>query len=341
MRHPLNPATSARRNLSRRTVVAALAGAAGFGSLGVAPAAHAQSWPAKPLTLVVPWPAGGPTDIGARPLAKGLQDALHQPVVVDNKGGSSGNIGTAMMLQAPADGHTLLMTSSSTVVINPSLYKKMPFDPAKDLVPVTNVLRVPLVLVVHPSVPAQDIKALLAQIKAKPGESIYASAGNGTPQHLTGDLFSDVIGVKMVHVPYKGSAPAIADLLAGHVPMMFDSLASIANHIKSGKVRAIAQTGAKRSALLPNVPTLVESGFPAMETYAWYGLFAKAGTPPALVNQINAEAIKVMKGPEFQQVLAETGSDYVGDTPANFATFVKAETEKWARIVKISGATID
>ncbi|NDY90185.1 Bug family tripartite tricarboxylate transporter substrate binding protein [Ideonella livida] len=334
--------TLALPTLNRRHLLATAAAAAATGlSAGLATPALAQSWPAKPVTIVVPWPAGGPTDIGARPLAKLMQDALHQPFVIDNKGGSSGNIGAAMMLQAPADGHTLLLTSSATVVINPSLYKKMPFDPAKDLAPVTNVLRVPLVLVTHPSVPAADVKALLALIKAKPGEYIYASSGNGTPQHLTGDLFSDQIGVKMVHVPYKGSAPAIADLLAGHVPMMFDSLASIAPHIKSGKVKALAQTGARRSSLLPSVPTLAEAGLPGVETYAWYGLFAKAGTPPAVLQQINAEAVKAMKTPEFQQVLADTGSEFVGDTTANFATFVKAETEKWSRLVRQSGATID
>ncbi len=325
--------TKSMKNLARLAV-------AGL-SLVCSAAALAQSWPAKPVTVVVPWPPAGPSDIAARPLAKGLQDALGKPFVIDNKGGGGGNIGTAAVVQAPADGYTLLVTSSAPIVINPSLYKKMSFDPAKDLVPVTNVLRVPLVLAVPPNSPIHDLKALMAQIKAKPADSIYASAGNGTPQHLTGELFADALKVTMVHVPYKGSAPALADLMAGHVPMMFDSLASIGQHIKSGKLKAIAVTGAKRSPLLPNVPTLAEAGLPGIESYAWYGLFAKAGTPAAIVNQLNAEAIKVMKAPEFQHVLADTGSDYVGDTPANFATFVKAEADKWSRLVKLSGATID
>lgn len=315
----------------------ALAGLALLGSAAV----MAQSWPSKPVTVMVPWPAGGPTDIGARPLAKGLQDALGKAFVIENKGGGGGNIGTAAMLQAPADGYSILITSSAPIVINPSLYKKMPFDPARDLTPVTNVLRVPLVLAVPPNSPISDLKSLVAQIKAKPGEFVFGSSGNGTPQHLTGELFADALAVKMVHVPYKGSAPALTDLMAGHVPMMFDSLASIGSHIKSGKLKAIAITGAKRSALLPNVPTLAEAGLPGIETYAWYGMFVKAGTPPAIVNQINAEALKAMKTPEFQRMLAETGSDYVGDTPANFAAFVKAEAQKWGRLVQLSGATVD
>jgi tripartite-type tricarboxylate transporter receptor subunit TctC len=325
--------TKSMKNLARLAV-------AGL-SLVCSAAALAQSWPAKPVTVVVPWPPAGSSDMAARPLAKGLQDALGKPFVIDNKGGGGGNIGTAAVVQAPADGYTLLVTSSAPIVINPSLYKKMSFDPAKDLVPVTNVLRVPLVLAVPPNSPVNDLKSLMAQIKAKPADSIYASAGNGTPQHLTGELFADALKVTMVHVPYKGSAPALADLMAGHVPMMFDSLASVVQHIKSGKLKAIAVTGAKRSPLLPNVPTLAEAGLPGIESYAWYGLFAKAGTPAAIVNQLNAESLKVMKTPEFQHVLADTGSDYVGDTPANFAAFVKAEADKWSRLVKLSGATID
>lgn len=313
---------------------------AGLAALGCATAV-AQNWPAKPVTMVVPWPPGGPSDIAARPLAKGLQDALGKAFVIDNRGGSGGNIGTAAMLQAPADGHTVLVTSSAPIVINPSLYRKMAFDPVKDLVPVTNVLRVPQVLVVHPGLPVHDLAGLLALMRAKPGGMTYASSGNGTPQHLTGELFIDAAKVDLVHVPYKGSAPAISDLMAGHVPLMFDSLSSIIPHIKSGKVRPIAVAAAKRSPLLPQVPTLAEAGLPGLESYGWYGLFVKAGTPPAIVERLNAEALKVMKTPEFQQVLASTGSDDVGDSPARFAAFVKAEADKWSRLVKLSGATID
>ncbi|WP_396269901.1 Bug family tripartite tricarboxylate transporter substrate binding protein [Ideonella sp.] len=302
---------------------------------------RAQGWPAKPLTMVVPWPPGGPSDIAARPLAKGLQEVLGQTVVVENKAGAGGNLGTAGVVQAAADGHTLLVTSSAPIVINPSLYKKMAFDPAKDLIPVTNVMRMPLVLVTHPGLGVNDVAALMAQIRSKPDGMVIANSGNGTPQHLTAELFMDAAKLKLTHVPYKGSAPAIADLLAGHVPMMFDSLAAIMPHIKSGKVKPLAVTASKRSPLMPNVPTMAEAGVQGVESYAWYGCFVKAGTPPAVVEQLNAAAIKVMKAPEFQKVLADTGSDYVGDTPANFAQFVKAEAVKWDRLVKLSGATIE
>ena len=303
--------------------------------------AFAQSWPAKAVTMVVPWPPGGPSDIGARPLAKGLQELWGQPVVVDNRAGAGGNTGTAAMLQAPADGHTLLVTSSAPIVINPSLYKKMPFNPATDLIPVTNVLRMPLVLVTYPGLGVNDLASLLAMVRSKPEGMSMANSGNGTPQHLTAEMFMDAAKLKITHVPYKGSAPAIVDVLAGHVPMMFDSLAAIMPHIKSGRVKPLAVTATKRSALMPNVPTMAEAGLPGVESYAWYGCFVKAGTPAAVVEQLNAAAIKVMKAAEFQKVLADAGSDYVGDTPANFAQFVKAEATKWDRLVKISGATLE
>jgi tripartite-type tricarboxylate transporter receptor subunit TctC len=299
-------------------------------------------YPAKPVTIIVPWPPGGPSDIAARPLGKGLSEGFAKPFVIENRGGASGNIGTAYVAtQAPADGYTLLVTSSSPIVINPSLYKNMAFNPAKDLQPITNVLRVPLVVAVHPSVPANNLKELLAHIKSQGGRFQYASAGSGSPQHLTGELFRTVAKVDIVHVPYKGSAPAITDALGGHVPMIFDSTVAIVPHLKAGKLRALAVSGAKRSPLLPDVPTFAEAGLPGVESYAWYGFFTRAGTPKDVVDRLNAEAVKVLKGPDFQNVYKETGSEYVGDTPANFARFVQAEAAKWALIVKQSGATVD
>jgi tripartite-type tricarboxylate transporter receptor subunit TctC len=307
----------------------------------VAGAASAQ-YPTKPITMIVPWPPGGPSDIAARPLAKGLTESLGKVFVVENRGGASGNIGTAYVAkQAPADGYTVLVTSSSPIVINPSLYKQMPFDPTKDLAPITNVLRVPLVLAVNPSVPAKNLKELLAYIKSQGGKFQYASSGSGTPQHLTGELFRTVAKLDMVHVPYKGSAPAITDALGGHVPMLFDSTVAIVPHLKAGKLRPIAITSAKRSPLLPDVPTFAEAGLPGVESYAWYGFFARAGTPKDVIDRLNADAIKVMKGPDFKNVFAETGSEFVGDKPENFAKFVQAEAAKWAKIVKESGATVD
>ena len=303
--------------------------------------ALAQNWPTENVTVVVPWPPGGPSDIAARPLAKGLTQALGHTFVIDNRAGGGGNIGTAAVTRANPDGNTLLITSSAPIVINPSLYKKMSFDPLKELTPVTNLLRAPLVLVAHPSVPAKNLKELMAYIQSQKGKFQYASSGNGTPQHLTGELFASVAKLDMIHVPYKGSAPAISDLLGGHVPMMFDSTIAIMPHIKGGKVKPIAQSGAKRSPLLPDVPTFAEAGLPAIESYAWYGLFAPAKTPKAVVAKINAEALKVMKGADFDKIRADTGTEYVGDTPENFAKFVQAESVKWSKVVKDSGATVD
>ncbi|HKO88187.1 MAG TPA: tripartite tricarboxylate transporter substrate binding protein [Burkholderiales bacterium] len=303
--------------------------------------AHAQGWPNKTVSVIVPWPPGGPSDIAARPIAKSLGESLGQTFLVENRGGAGGNIGTAAVTKATPDGYTLLITSSAPIVINPSLYKSMPYDAEKDLTPVTNLLRVPLVLAAHPSVPANNLKELIAYIKAQNGKFNYASAGNGTPQHLTGELFKSVAKLDMQHVPYKGSAPAITDLLGGHVPVMFDSMIAITPHIKAGKLKAIAISSGTRSAIFPDVPTFAESGYPDVESYAWYGMFAPAGLPKDVLMKINAETLKAMRQPDFQRTIADTGSEFVGDTPENFSAFVRAEAQKWAKVVKASGATID
>jgi len=309
-------------------------------ALGVA-AMAVQAWPDKPVTIIVPWPPGGPSDIVARPVAQGLTEALGKTFVIDNRGGAGGNLGSAIVAKAAADGHTLLITSSAPIVINPAVYKKMPFDPAKDLQPISNLLRVPLVLVAHPSVPAKDLKELIAHIKSQQGKFQWASAGNGTPQHMTGELFRTAAKLDIIHIPYKGSSPAITDLSGGHVPVMFDSTIAILPFVKSGKLKAIAVTGARRSPQLPDVPTFAEAGLPAVESYAWYGFFAPAKTPKDVITKLNAETLKYMKGPEFQKILANTGSDYVGDTPENFAAFIKEETSKWAKVAKTTGATVE
>ena len=311
-----------------------------FAASVVSLSAMAQNWPDKTVNVIVPWPPGGPSDIAARPWAKQLTEGLGKSFIIDNRAGGGGNIGTAAVVRAQPDGHTLLITSSAPIVINPSVYKGMTFDPLKDLAPISNLLRVPLVLVANPSVPAKNLKELMAYIRSKKGSFSFASSGNGTPQHLTGELFNSVEKLEMVHVPYKGSAPAISDLLGGHVPIMFDSTIAIMPHIKSGKVRPIAISGNKRSPLLPDVPTFAEAGLP-IESYAWYGMFVPAKTPKAVVDKINAETQKVMKSPDFQRVLTDTGTEYVGDTPENFAKFVAAETTKWSKVVKDSGATVD
>ncbi|MES2537687.1 MAG: tripartite tricarboxylate transporter substrate binding protein [Pseudomonadota bacterium] len=312
-----------------------------FAAATFSAAAWAQAWPTSTVTVVVPWPPGGPSDIAARPVAKKLTDALGQTFIIENRAGSGGNIGSAVVAKAKPDGNTLLISSSSPIVINPSLYNNMTFDPLKDLEPITNLLRVPLVLVAHPSLPANNLKELIRHINSQKGKFSYASAGNGTPQHLTGELFKSSLKLDMAHVPYKGSAPAITDLLGGHVPIMFDSMIAIMPHIKSGKVKVIAVSGAKRSALIPDVPTFTESGYPTIVSYAWYGFFAPAKTPKPILAKLNTETLKIMKEPEFQRILADTGSDYVGDTPENFRKFVKAESVKWSKVVKDSGATVD
>jgi tripartite-type tricarboxylate transporter receptor subunit TctC len=303
--------------------------------------ALAQAYPTKPVTIIVPWPPGGPSDIAARPMAKALTEDMKQTFIIDNRGGAGGNIGSAMVAKAPPDGYTLLITSSAPIVINPSLYKSMPFDPPKDLAPITNLLRVPLILAVNPSVPAKNLQELIAYVNSQKGKAQYASSGNGTPQHLTAELFKSVAKLDMIHVPYKGSAPAITDLVGGHVPIMFDSAIAILPQIKAGKVRAIAITSAKRSAILPDVPTFNEAGLKGFESYAWYGFFAPAKTPKDIITKLNTEALKIMKQPEWQKILAETGSENVGESPEQFGEFMKAEAAKRAKVVKDSGATVD
>jgi len=274
-------------------------------------------------------------------MAKALTEDMKQTFIIDNRGGAGGNIGSAMVAKAPPDGYTLLITSSAPIVINPSLYKSMPFDPPKDLAPITNLLRVPLILAVNPSVPAKNLQELIAYVNSQKGKAQYASSGNGTPQHLTAELFKSVAKLDMIHVPYKGSAPAITDLVGGHVPIMFDSAIAILPQIKAGKVRAIAITSAKRSAILPDVPTFNEAGLKGFESYAWYGFFAPAKTPKDIITKLNTEALKIMKQPEWQKILAETGSENVGESPEQFGEFMKAEAAKWAKVVKDSGATVD
>ena len=303
--------------------------------------AAAQSWPSKNVTIVVPWPPGGPSDIVARPTAKGLSEMFGKTFLIDNRGGAGGNIGSEYAARSPADGHTLLITSGGPIVINPHVYKKMTYDPQKELIPITNMLRVPLVLAVNPAVPARNLQELIAYIKEQKGGAQWASAGNGTPQHMTGELFRTTARLEMIHVPYKGSAPAITDLVGGHVPMMFDTTIAIMPQIKAGKVRAIAVSGAQRSAQLPDVPTFAEAGLPGVESYGWYGFFAPAGTPSEVIAKINEATQKFMKTPEFQKVLTDTGSDYVGDTPEHFAAFVRNEIAKWGEVIRREGLQMD
>jgi tripartite-type tricarboxylate transporter receptor subunit TctC len=313
----------------------------GVALAALASLAWAQSYPTKPIRLVVPFPAGGTTDILARAAAQKLTEAWGQTVIVDNRPGAGGNIGSELVAKSAPDGYTLEMGTVGTHAINASLYAKMPYDHVKDFVPVILVAGVPNVLVVHPSVPVHSVAELIAYAKANPGKLNFASSGSGTSIHLSGELFKVMAGVQMTHVPYKGSAPAVQDLLGGQVQLMFDNLPSSLPHIKAGKLRALAVTSATRASALPDVPTVAEAGLPGFEASSWFGVLAPAGTPPAIVAKLNAEIAKWLATPEAKEKLSAQGANIAGGTPEDFAKHIAGETTKWARVVKESGAKVD
>ena len=318
-------------------LVAIVACTATAGSaLGQAPA-----YPAKPIRLVVPFPPGGATDILARDVAQKLTEAWGQSVVVDNRPGAGGNIGAELVAKAAPDGYTLLMGTVGTHAINASLYAKMPYDHIKDFAPVILVAGVPNVLVVNPALPVNSVAELIAYAKANPGKLNFASSGNGTSIHLSGELFKVMAGVQMTHVPYKGSAPAVQDLISGQVQLMFDNLPPSLPQIKAGKLRALAVTSTTRAPALPDVPTMAEAGLPGFEASSWFGVLAPAGTPPAIVAKLNAEIAKWLATPEAKERLSKQGANAAGGSPEDFVKHIAAETTKWAKVVKDSGAKID
>lgn len=307
----------------------------------IACCASAQTYPAKPIRLVVPFPPGGTTDILARDVGQKLTETLGQSVVIDNRPGAAGNIGAGIVAKSAPDGYTLLMGTVNTHAINPSLYLNIPYDNIKDFAPVILVARVPNVLEVNPGVPVYTVADLIKLAKEKPGQLNFASSGSGTSIHLSGELFKTMAGVSMVHVPYKGSAPAVADLVGGQVQLMFDNLPSSLQQIKAGKLRAIAVTSAQRSPALPDIPTIAESGLPGFEATSWFGVLAPAGTPPAIIDKLNAEIDKWLQSAGGKTQLLEQGALPAGGTPQQFATYIQSETEKWAKVVKVSGAKVD
>jgi tripartite-type tricarboxylate transporter receptor subunit TctC len=317
----------------------ALGGGALFALFAVC--ALGQGYPNRTLRLVVPFPAGGTTDILARAAAQKLTESLGQSVVVDNRPGAAGNIGSDIVAKSVPDGYTLLMGTVGTHAINPSLYAKMPYDHVKDFMPVVLVAAVPNVLVVNPSLPVKSVSDLIKLAKAKPGEINFASSGSGTSIHLSGELFKTMAHVDMTHVPYKGSAPALTDLIGGQVQIMFDNLPSSLAQIKAGKLRAIAVTSQKRAPALPDVPTIAESGLPGFEATSWFGVLAPAGTPFPVVARINSEINKWLQTPEAREQLLAQGAAAAGGTPESFAAHIRAETDKWAKVVKESGAKVD
>ncbi len=326
-----------------RKALRVLWGVAIVAVLGVAGGALAQApaYPSKPIRLVVPFPPGGATDILAREVAQKLTEAWGQSVVVDNRPGAGGNIGAELVARAAPDGYTLLMGTVGTHAINASLYAKLPYDHVKDFAPVILVAGVPNVLVVNPALPVNTVAELIAYAKANPGKLNFASSGNGTSIHLSGELFKVMAGVQMTHVPYKGSAPAVADLISGQVQLMFDNLPPSLPQIKAGKLRALAVTSATRAPALPDVPTIAEAGLPGFEASSWFGVLAPAGTPPAIVARLNAEIAKWLASPEAREKLSKQGANAAGGSPEDFAKHIAAETTKWAKVVKDSGAKVD
>lgn len=302
--------------------------------------AHAQTYPTKPVTIVVPFSPGGATDIMTRLLAERLNKRLGQPVVVENKPGAGTMIASDYVAKAPADGYTLLVAASS-LGIAPSLYKKVNYDPIKDFAPVSLVASVVHVLVVHPSIPAKNVGELVTWLKANPTKANYGSVGAGTSTHLESELFNSVAGVKMAHIPYKGSAPALTDLVGGQLQVMFDAYASSGPFIKDGRVRLLAVTTAQRSKSLPDTPTVSESGLPGYEAMPWLGLVAPAGTPAPVVNRLYTELNDILKEPEVQERFRSLGLDIIGNKPEEFSAFLKKDIVKWAQVIKDSGAKVD
>jgi len=328
--------------VSRRHVLISLS------AMTAAPWARGQAWPVKPVRIVVPFAAAGTTDIIARALAPEMQHAFGQPFVVDNKPGAGGNSGAAEVAKSAPDGYTLLMGTVGTHAINPALYPKMPYDHVKDFAPITLCAGVPNVLVVNRAAAQKyqinTVQDLIRAAKANPGKLNFASSGNGTSIHLSAELFKSMTGTYMVHLPYRGSGPALIDLLGGSADLMFDNLPSSLPHIKAGKLKALAVTSAVRSAVLPDLPTIAEAGGPALkgfEASSWFGLLAPAGTPADVINRVQQEVAKSLATPAVKERLVSQGAIPSGISPAEFARFIDAETKKWAQVVKVSGAKVD
>ena len=304
-------------------------------------AVHAQAYPSKPIRFVVPYPAGGPLDTVARLLGAKVGESVGQPVVVDNKPGAGGNIGAEIVAKSPADGYTILMGAVATHAINPTLYKSIGYDPVKDFAPITQVASTPNVLVVNPNVPAGDLKEFIAYAKANPGKLNFGSGSTGSAGHLAGELFKSMAGVDMAHIPYKGAAPAMQDLVAGQVQLMFDNWSSSRGQVQAGKIRALAVTTAKRSALAPGLPTIAESGLPGFDISTWFGVFAPAGTPRTALDRLHAEFVKALSAADVREKMINLGAEPVGSSPEEFASYIRTEAEKYARVIRASGAKVD
>ncbi len=309
--------------------------------LAVSGAASGQSYPVKPIRLICPFPPAGAVDIASRATAHELQKLLGQPVTVENRPGAGGNLGGEQAAKAAPDGYTIFMNTSGIHAINPLLYSKMGFDPAKDLAPVVPLVALNNVLVANPSFKVGSVKELVALAKAQPGKITYASSGSGTSIHMSGELFKYMTGVDILHIPYKGSAPAVTDLIGGQVNIMFDNIPSSLPHIKSGKLHALATTGSKRDPALPDLPTIAEAGVPGYEAGVWFGLSVPAGTPKEIIARLNAEGVKATKSPEFVKRMSDLGYLIIPGTADHMADMLRAEVVRWTPVVKASGAKVE
>jgi tripartite-type tricarboxylate transporter receptor subunit TctC len=303
--------------------------------------ASAQTYPSKPVRMIVPFPAGGATDIVGRLIAQKLSETWGQQVIVDNRGGAGGTIGSDVAAKSPPDGYTMLLGTSSTHAVAPSLYSKLPYDPVRDFAPVTLAATATILLAVHPSLPARNVKDLVALARREANALSFASSGNGGISHLIGEQFKSTAGIQMLHVPYKGDTPALVDLVSGQVHLMFGTAVSFLPYVKAGRLRAIAVTNPKRSPIVPDVPTIAESGLPGFEALQWFGVFVPAGTSRDIVARLHGEIVKILKLADVRERLVGLGAEVVGNAPEQFAAFQKGDSAKWAKIVKESGAKVD
>jgi len=303
------------------------------GSLACSSLAQAQSWPTKPIKFIVPYPPGGGTDVIARIMQEPLSQVLGQQIIIDNRGGAGGSIGTDIASKSAADGYTVLFTLSSHT-INPAIYPKLAFDTEKDFAPVSLVASLPQILVANPDFPVKSVKDVIQMAKAKPDAVSYASVGNGSPGHLAGAMMASSAGVNMMHIPYRGGGPAITDVIAGQVPLLWVSIPAAANYVKTGKVKALAVSTVKRSPVFPDVPTMAELGFKDYEVDSWYAMFVPTGTPQAVVDSLYKATVKVLAEPAVKEKLLGQGAEAVGSTPAQLGAVVKAELVKWKKVTK-------
>jgi tripartite-type tricarboxylate transporter receptor subunit TctC len=323
---------------NRRKFLAAMCASALWAAV---PAAQAQEYPAKPIRIVVPFGAGGPTDVMTRALAQKMSEAFHQSMIVDNRPGAGGNIGADIVAKAPPDGYTLLVGTNGPLAANLTLFGKLPYDPLKDLTPITLFTYLPNMLAVHPSVPARNVLELIALLKSKPGEYSFASGGNGTSSHLSGELFKTLTGVRMNHIPYKGDGASMIDVIGGQVPIVFCSVLAGMRYIESGKIRALAVTSGKRVPAVPDLPSIAESGLPGYDLSAWYSVMAPAGTPREIVDKLNSALVKIIRDTDLKQKIESMGGIPVGSTPEEVTELIKADIPRWGKLVKESGARVD